>query len=1066
MKNLCKAITVMMIVTLTMGSINIVFAAFTDVSASHSNYDAIKYVEGEGIVEGYDDGTFRPDITINRAEFTKIIIGARFSVSEIDGCIAKETEPTNEAVFFPDVPKSAWFAKYICVAKVNNVVKGYDDGTFKPGNMINFAEASKIIANAFGAQTATGEPWYKPFVTALGQSKAIPTSITSFDTNITRGEMAEMIYRLRAGITDKPSLTYDQLATLSTPGIVMSITYESNGDEISGWNWLRDSSLNHYALYTITGVPTDKKSIQLDWEMLATNSYSGGPGYDATFRVYYGSTSATSYGYEDVTLPNVSPENDPVGYTCKGSVLIPSAASSGNVLYVRVKRISSSDHHVAFRNDSIRELTASDSESTGVLGGDDTTGDLADDTGDTTGDTMGGTTGDATDFEYSDADTDNDDMPDTVEDLYGTNKNLADTDGDGVNDSEDLSPRINPSEPTFNDIQKIGMVRIEQPIMAYGLDGWAEKWHKNALCDLKFDASYEDSGTKKSSMDASHYKLALNKVFEEDKFTAYKVLPATATEIGTGDTERTHDKIAEDSLTFDSTCIVTPNEYRFFYDYITDFQMAYLKNTTERKYPDDTNFFRYMLYPVKMKSYKEQFFTFQFTDAAMYNAMYDTDSTHYKMPGFMYSFYSSNSFNTDATVPYYEAFAMATPEAVNRFSATLHIPKEKNTHSAGYVKITPMWVIKNGFPVTYEPLVPSMSVTGLTRDSVLSRDDRGNSRVIKEEFNSFDGLNLTAKDATYFTGKTTSSDYTTQSGWMGVITKDTTNPENAATPYTVLDVTNKVQKYVEKGGAQVSNAVTLTENMVQAMNKVDKIENLPSTHWARSAKYNSALAGLGTATGIISIATNGNEAWKAIQDGNTADVVYYSAKTVAGAASTASSLAQISQRTVGYAGKAGRFAKLTSDKFAVGLAVAIGAVEVSYDIYKLSQANDPIEQAAYTEKIGADIIDTELSVGAVFSPHILVFQVTWTVEAEIYSWIFGEDFAYTVAQSPGKALVFLGQYFFTETIPSVMAEEAYLNIRGDCPNDNILDCTGIIGLIRRENDVQLPYLAIFIDPDV
>jgi hypothetical protein len=338
--------------------------------------------------------------------------------------------------------------------------------------------------------------------------------------------------------------------------------------------------------------------------------------------------------------------------------------------------------------------------------------------------------------------------------------------------------------------------------------------------------------------------------------------------------------------------------------------------------------------------------------------------------------------------------------------------------------------------------------------------------MMKEELSSFDGLNLTPKDISYFIGKTTSSDYTKQSGWMGVITKDTSNTANVSTPYTVLDVMNTVQKYVEKGGAQVSNAVTLTENLVQAINKVDKIENLPSTHWARSAKYNGALAGLGAATGIVSIVTNGNEAWKAIQSGETADIVYYSAKTGLGVVQTASSLAQISERTVGYAGKAGRFAKLTTDKFAVGLAVAIGAVEVSYDIYKLAKSNDPIEQAAYTEKIGADIIDTELSVGAVFSPHILVFQVTWTVEAEIYSWIFGEDFAYTVAQSPGKALVFLGQYFFTETIPSVMSQEAYLNIRGDCTTDNVLDCTGIIGLIRRENDVKLPYLSIFIDPDV
>jgi hypothetical protein len=534
-------------------------------------------------------------------------------------------------------------------------------------------------------------------------------------------------------------------------------------------------------------------------------------------------------------------------------------------------------------------------------------------------------------------------------------------------------------------------------------------------------------------------------------------------DIAVQDVEMTHDKKAEDSYTFDSTCIVTPNEYRFFYDYITDYQMAYLKNTTERKYPNDTDYFRYLLNPVKLKTAKEQFISFQFTDSAMYGEMTDTDATHYKVPAFEYAFYSTNTFNTDATVPYYEGIAIANPEAVNRFSATIHLPKEKNTRSTGYLKITPMWITQNGAATSYDPLFPNWAITGISRNTVVSRDDQGNSKLIGEEFSNFDGLNITGKDVSYFTDKRTQSGYTVRSGWMGIITKDS---NNIAAPYTVMDVMNKVEKFVEKAGAQITNAVTYTENMVQAINKVEKIENLPDTHWARSPKYNSAVAGLGVATGIISIATNGYEAWKAVKNGETADIIYYSAKTGLGAAQTASSLAQISQRTLGYAGKAGRFAKLTTDKFAVGLAVAIGVVEVSYDIYKLSSTNDPITKASYTEKIGADIIDTEISVGAVFSPHILVFQVTWTVEAEIYSWIFGEDFAYTIAKSPGKALVFLGTYFFTNAIPSDMAQTAYLDIRGDCPNDKVQDCTGIIGQIRRLNDVKLPYLSIFIDPDV
>lgn len=195
---------------------NIDFAPFSDVPSTHPNSEAIDYVQAQAIVEGYPDGTFRPDKLINRAEFTKIIIGAQFEKAAIDDCIAKNTEAGWPFVFFPDVTKEAWFAKYICVAKMNDIVKGYPDGTFKPANDINFSEASKIIVNAFGIPVETDAVWYKPFVEKLGLAHAIPTTIATFDQKLTRGEMAEMVYRLKADLTTRPSKTYQSLLIENT----------------------------------------------------------------------------------------------------------------------------------------------------------------------------------------------------------------------------------------------------------------------------------------------------------------------------------------------------------------------------------------------------------------------------------------------------------------------------------------------------------------------------------------------------------------------------------------------------------------------------------------------------------------------------------------------------------------------------------------------------------------------------------------------------------------------------------------------------------------------------------
>jgi len=187
-------------------------ADFPDVAEANVNFEAINYVQAEGIVSGYPDGTYKPFNMINRAEFTKIIIESQFSDEDINDCLYNNTDIDQDTAFFPDVPITAWFAKYVCVAKVNGVVSGYPDGTFGPGNDINFAEAAKIIVNSFNYPVGTDSVWFKPFVDALAIKKAIPPTISAFNNSITRGEMAEMIWRLKADITDYPSLTYADIA--------------------------------------------------------------------------------------------------------------------------------------------------------------------------------------------------------------------------------------------------------------------------------------------------------------------------------------------------------------------------------------------------------------------------------------------------------------------------------------------------------------------------------------------------------------------------------------------------------------------------------------------------------------------------------------------------------------------------------------------------------------------------------------------------------------------------------------------------------------------------------------
>ncbi len=90
------------------------------------------------IVAGYDDGTFRSDAEINRAEAVKILIGA-VGFSNEDGS-------GSTATIFTDVQSTDWFAPYVNIASSREIVKGYEaDNTFRPQNSITRAEAAAII---------------------------------------------------------------------------------------------------------------------------------------------------------------------------------------------------------------------------------------------------------------------------------------------------------------------------------------------------------------------------------------------------------------------------------------------------------------------------------------------------------------------------------------------------------------------------------------------------------------------------------------------------------------------------------------------------------------------------------------------------------------------------------------------------------------------------------------------------------------------------------------------------------------------------------------------------------
>ena len=104
---------------------------FSDVSDSYTA-TAVESLRLMGVLDGYGDGTFRPDTILNRAQFCKMAVYA------MDG--SGELGRYSTVTIFPDVKPSHWASAYINMAARKGIISGFADGKFKPGQTVTVTE--------------------------------------------------------------------------------------------------------------------------------------------------------------------------------------------------------------------------------------------------------------------------------------------------------------------------------------------------------------------------------------------------------------------------------------------------------------------------------------------------------------------------------------------------------------------------------------------------------------------------------------------------------------------------------------------------------------------------------------------------------------------------------------------------------------------------------------------------------------------------------------------------------------------------------------------------------------
>ncbi|PJC37376.1 hypothetical protein CO046_00835 [Candidatus Peregrinibacteria bacterium CG_4_9_14_0_2_um_filter_53_11] len=185
---------------------------FTDVGPNHPYYTAIEFVGTNGIMGGFTDGTFRPDLFITRAQFVALIVKAR----------GVNTSSPTYSNCYNDVGGD-WYANEVCFAKINGWLPRYGT-SFQPNASITGGDARHILEAAYGNYAYT-----------------FPTGF------LTRGQAAHILYTAHQRFINTPQTVY-------TPTYIYPTT---TGQQVVQYTTPTPTyGTTYYPTYATTGYPT------------------------------------------------------------------------------------------------------------------------------------------------------------------------------------------------------------------------------------------------------------------------------------------------------------------------------------------------------------------------------------------------------------------------------------------------------------------------------------------------------------------------------------------------------------------------------------------------------------------------------------------------------------------------------------------------------------------------------------------------------------------------------------------------------------------------------------------
>jgi flagellar biosynthesis/type III secretory pathway protein FliH len=173
----------------SLNSYGTTFSAFVDNNTTvlrdvrgHWANDEIDAYVRRGVINGYIDNTFKPDNNITRAEFLTLLSSVfNWNIYAYPG----------STTAFKDADTFGYYSSVINYATYHSYIYGYADNTFKPGNLISYAEVEIIMNRVLNYQNFR---WIDIANNMLYEKKARSNSFNNLNNNITRAEVVYMLY--------------------------------------------------------------------------------------------------------------------------------------------------------------------------------------------------------------------------------------------------------------------------------------------------------------------------------------------------------------------------------------------------------------------------------------------------------------------------------------------------------------------------------------------------------------------------------------------------------------------------------------------------------------------------------------------------------------------------------------------------------------------------------------------------------------------------------------------------------------------------------------------------------